>query len=211
MATGGVAGLEQSLPAQTNDGLDQILIKFGMSQADGKTAATATNSSACRCQNNPLGKRLLACRRCGCRMVTKVGGRGNLLICSDCGVPVENLQGQQQHRQRLYAALALLSLTLVGGMVFLLAAMEDRLAPWATQTGQRQGGGQNGGQRPRLPEPALLAPDPKPTPSISSPALPIKQANAQSVRGLGLGKPDHSTRPLSSHQRTQPGDHRPES
>ena len=152
----------------------------------------------------------MACRRCGCRMVTKVGGRGNLLICSDCGVPVENLQGQQQHRQRLYAALALLCLTLVGGMVFLLAAMEDRLAPWATQTGQIEGDGQNGDESPRLPEPALLAPDPKPTASISSPTLPIKQANAQSVRELGLGQPDHLTLPLPLHQRTQPGEHRPQ-
>jgi hypothetical protein len=142
-------------------------------------------------------------------MVTKVGRRGNLLICSDCGVPVENLQGQLQHRQRLYAALALISLTLVGGMIFLLAAMEERLAPWATQTGQSEGGAQNGDERPRLPEPALLAPDPKPTPSISSPALQNKQAKAQSVRELGLGKADHSTLPLPLQQRTQPGDHRP--
>jgi hypothetical protein len=150
----------------------------------------------------------LACRRCGCRMVTKVGRRGNLLICSDCGVPVENLEGQLQHRQRLYAALALICLTLVGGMVFVLAAMEERLAPWATQTGQRLGDGQNRDQSPRLPAPALLAPDPKPTPSISSPALQNKQAKAQSVRDLGLGQPDHSTLPLPSQQRTQPGNHR---
>ena len=144
-------------------------------------------------------------------MVTKVGGRGNLLICSDCGVPVENLQGQLQHRQRLYAALSLICLTLVGGMIFLLAAMEERLAPWATQTGQSKGGAQNGYQSPRLPEPALLAPDLKPTASISSPALPIKHANAKHVRELGLGKPDHLTLPLPRHQRTQPRDHRPES
>ena len=142
-------------------------------------------------------------------MVTKVGGRGNLLICSDCGVPVENLQGQQQHRQRLYAALSLLCLTLVGGMVFLLAAMEERLAPWATQTGQSEGGGENGNQSPRLPEPALLAPDPTPTASIRRPALPIKHANAQTVREHGLGKPDHLTLPPPLHQRTQPGEHRP--
>jgi hypothetical protein len=188
-----------------------MLVKLEMSQADGKTAAAATHSSACRCQSGPLGKRVLACRRCGCRMVTKVGGRGNLLICSDCGVPVENLQGQLQHRQRLYAALSLICLTLVGGMIFLLAAMEERLAPWATQTGQSKGGAQNGYQSPRLPEPALLAPDPKPTASISSPALPIKHANAKHVRELGLGKPDHLTLPLPRHQRTQPRDHRPES
>ena len=138
-----------------------------------------------------------------------VGRRGNLLICSDCGVPVENLQGQRQHRQRLYAALVLICLTLVGGMIFLLAAMEDRLAPWATQTGQSEGGAQNGDESPRLPEPALLAPDPKPTASISSPTLPIKQANAQPVRELGLGKPNNLILPLPMHQRPQPGDNRP--
>jgi hypothetical protein len=96
-------------------------------------------------------------------------------------VPVENLQGQLQHRQRLYAALALISLTLVGGMIFLLAAMDDRLAPWATQTGQSKGGTQSGDERQRLPEPALLAPDPKPTASISRPALPIKSVNPKSA------------------------------
>jgi hypothetical protein len=90
----------------------------------------------------------------------------------------------------------------------LLAAMEERLAPWASQTGQRQGGGQNGNQSPRLPEPALLAPDPIPTPSIRRPALQNKHAKAQPVRELGLGKPDHSILPLPSHQRTQPGEHR---
>jgi hypothetical protein len=142
-------------------------------------------------------------------MVTMVGRRGNLLICCDCGVPVENLQGQLQHRQRLYAALALISLTLVGGMIFLLAAMDDRLAPWATQTGQSEDSAQNGDERQRLPEPALLAPDPKPTLTTKSPALQNKHAKAQSVRELGLGRPDHSTLPLPSHQRTQPGDHLP--
>ena len=157
-------------------------------------------------------------------MVTMVGRRGNLLICCDCGVPVENLQGQLQHRQRLYAALALISLTLVGGMIFLLAAMDDRLAPWATQTGQSEGGTQSGNERQRLPEPALLAPDPKPTAAISRPALPIKSVNpksvnaksvneksvsAKSVSEFGFGRQDPSTLPLPLPHRTQPGDHPP--
>lgn len=163
-----------------------------------------------------------------------VGRRGNLLICCDCGVPVENLQGQLQHRQRLYAALALISLTLLGGMIFLLAAMDDRLVPWATQAGQSEGGAQNGDERQRLPEPALLAPDPKPTAAISPPALPIKSVNpksvnpksfntksfntksvnsesvnAKSVSEFGFGKQDPSTLPLPLPYRTQPGDNRP--
>jgi hypothetical protein len=140
-------------------------------------------------------------------------------------VPVENLQGQLQHRQRLYAALALISLTLVGGMIFLLAAMDDRLVPWATQTGQSEGGAQNGDERQRLPEPALLAPDPKPAAAISRPALPIKSVSAKSVSAksvsaksvsvksvseFGFGKQYPSTLPLPLPHRTQPGDNRPQ-
>ena len=143
-------------------------------------------------------------------MVTKVGRGGNLLICSDCGVPVENIQGQLQHRQRLYAALALICLTLVGGMIFLLAAMEERLAPWATQAGENEGGSEKGEESLRLPEPALLAPDPKPSPSSSRQALPIKPANAGLARDPGHGKPVHSTLPLPLQLRTQPGEHRSE-
>lgn len=152
----------------------------------------------------------MACRRCGCRMVTKVGRKGNLLICSDCGVPVENIQGQEQHRQRLYAALALIGLTLVGGMIFVLAAMEERLAPRATQTGQGQGGAEKGEASKWLPEPALLAPDSKPTPSITRPAASTKAASSGSARNFGNGKPDRSNLPLPLQLRSQPGDHRPE-
>jgi hypothetical protein len=143
-------------------------------------------------------------------MVTKVGRGGNLLICSDCGVPVEQRQGQLEHRQRLYGALALIGLSLVGGMIYFLAAMEERLAPKATQTGQRESGTEKGEEGQRLPEPALLAPDPKPTPAISSPTVPPKPANAGPARDHGQGKPDHSTLPLPLQLRTQPRDHRPE-
>jgi hypothetical protein len=143
-------------------------------------------------------------------MVTKVGRRGNLLICSDCGVPVEIRQGQLQHRQRLYSALALIGLTLVGGMIFVLAAMEERLVPGGPRTDQREGGGEKGQESQRLPEPALLAPDPKPTASISRPALTSKPASTRPARDLGDGKPAHSILPLPLQLRTQPGNHRPE-
>ena len=152
----------------------------------------------------------MACRRCGCRMVTMVGRRGNLLICSDCGVAVENIQGQLQHRQRLYAALALIGLTLVGAMIFVLAAMEERLAPMATQTGQRQGGAEKGEQSQRLPEPALLAPEPEPPSSMSSPAVPSKPSSPGPASAHGDRKLYHSTLPLPLQLRTQPGDHRPQ-
>jgi hypothetical protein len=143
-------------------------------------------------------------------MVTKVGRRGNLLICSDCGVPVENIQGQRQHRQRLYASLGLIGLTLLGGMIFVLASMEERLAPRAAQTGQRQGGAAKAEQSQRLPGPALLAPDPKPATSISRPAVPSKSASAVNAEDHGDSKPNHSTLPLPLPLRNKPGDHRPQ-
>lgn len=198
------------MPSQTNDGPDPGWAQLTMTAKMAEQQRLQPIPPAWRCQSGALEKRVLACSRCGCRMVTKVGRRGNLLICSDCGVPVENLQGQQQHRQRLYAALALICMALVGGMIFLLAAIDERLSPWSDQTGQGDGGAGKGEESQRLPEPALLAPDPKPVPSASSPALPNKPANAQPIRELGLGKQRNSALPLPLHHRTQPGDHRPE-
>jgi len=154
----------------------------------------------------------LACRRCGCRMVTKVGRGGNLLICSDCGVPVEKRQGQLDTRQRLFGALALIGLTLVGGMIFFLAAMEEQLARKSNQSGQPESGAVKGEEAKRLQDPALLAPDPKPIPSIISPAIrpvvPSKPVTAAPARGDGHGKPDHSDHsnlPLPLKLRDQPG------
>ena len=143
-------------------------------------------------------------------MVTKVGRGGNLLICSDCGVPVEKRQGQLEHRQRLYGALALVGLSLVGTMIFFLAAMEERLAPDVTKTGQRESGDDKGEEGQRLPEPALLAPDPKPSPATSHPAIPASPPNALPAKDQSHNKPGHSTLPLPLKLRTQPGDHRPE-
>jgi hypothetical protein len=143
-------------------------------------------------------------------MVTKVGRGGNLLICSDCGVPVEKLQGQLEHRQRLYGALALIGLSLVGGMIFFLAAMEERLAPDVTKTGQREGGAEKGEKGQRLLEPALLAPDPEPSPATSHPAVPSKPSTAEHAKEPDHGQSDDSTLPLPLKLRTQPGDHRPE-
>ncbi len=174
-----------------------------------KSATAATHSSARRCQSDPLETSVLACRRCGCRMVTKVGRGGNLLICSDCGVPVEQRQGQLDIRQRLFGALALIGLTLVGGMIFFLAAMEERLASKINQSGQRESGGVKGEGDQRLRDPALVAPDPKPIPSIISPdirpVVPSKPVTAAPARGDGPGKPDHSSLPLPLKLRNQPG------
>ena len=142
-------------------------------------------------------------------MVTKVGRGGNLLICSDCGVPVEVRQGPLENRQRLSGALTLIGLSLLGGMIFLLAAMEERLAPKAPQTGQRESGGAKGEEDQRLAEPALLAPDPNPSPSSSSPTVPPRPNKAWHARDQGHGKPDHSTLPLPLKLRLQPRDHRP--
>jgi len=142
-------------------------------------------------------------------MVTKVGRGGNLLICSDCGVPVEKRQGRLDTRQRLFGALALIGLTLVGGMIFFLAAMEERLTRKINQSGLQESGAVKGEEDRRLPDPALMAPDPKPIPSIISPDIrpmvPSKPVSAAPARGDGHGKPDHSSLPLPLKLRNQPG------
>jgi hypothetical protein len=142
-------------------------------------------------------------------MVTKVGRRSNLLICSDCGVPAEKPQGQPDNRQRLFGALALIGLTLVGGMIFFLAAVEERLAPKINQSGLRDSSAVKGVEDRRLRDPALMAPDPEPIPSIMSPDIspevPAKPVTAAPARGMGPGKPDHSSLPLPLKLRNQPG------
>jgi len=143
-------------------------------------------------------------------MVTKVGRGGNLLICSDCGVPVEKRQGQLEHRQRLYGALALVGLSLVGTMIFFLASMEERLPPKTIQTGQRESGAEKGEEGQRLPDPALLAPDPKPSPATSHPTALSKPTTSEHAKEQDHGQPNDSTLPLPLKLRTQPGEHRPE-
>lgn len=58
-------------------------------------------------------------------MLTKVGRTHPMLICTDCGQPVDQLASSSLARKRIRGALSLLGLAAVGCGVFLLASMEE--------------------------------------------------------------------------------------
>jgi hypothetical protein len=84
----------------------------------------------------------VACRKCGCRMVTKVGRTHPMLICSDCGLPVDDRENAQLARQRLWGALTLVTMAFVSFAMLLLATLyEWRTAGTLTDGVEQQGDG----------------------------------------------------------------------
>lgn len=67
----------------------------------------------------------VACRRCGCRMITKVGRTTPMLICTDCGLPIDQRQTATLDRQRLSSAVVLMVMALVAGSMVLLASVNE--------------------------------------------------------------------------------------
>jgi hypothetical protein len=84
----------------------------------------------------------MACRRCGCRMIAKVGRTHPMLICTDCGLPMDQRESKDLARRRLWSAITLTILATVGGAMALLAAMNDvRTAhPLEESTERKEGG-----------------------------------------------------------------------
>ena len=58
-------------------------------------------------------------------MLTKVGHARPMLICTDCGQPVDQRDSIAMARQRLWGALTLVGLTMVSGAMFTLATMYE--------------------------------------------------------------------------------------
>jgi hypothetical protein len=54
-------------------------------------------------------------------MVTKVGHAHPMLICTDCGLPLDQRENTAMVRQRLWGALWLVAMALVSGAMLLLA------------------------------------------------------------------------------------------
>lgn len=65
----------------------------------------------------------MACRKCGCLRLTKVGRQPTMLICVDCGAPVDDRAHSQNRRQRLVAAATLCSFALAGGLIFTITEL----------------------------------------------------------------------------------------
>jgi len=74
----------------------------------------------------PVPASTVACPKCGCRLVTKVGRRAEgRFVCTDCGRPVDGQRLAEAQRQRWQAALILSLLALVGTLVFVLASANE--------------------------------------------------------------------------------------
>lgn len=115
------------------------------------------NPQGCKDAGAPVPAPTVACPKCGCRMVTKVGrpaeGR---FVCSDCGRPVDGLRLAQEQKRRWQAALVLSLLALGGTLVFLLASANEALqggeagveevAPGGDDDGEEGDGEKGGGE-----------------------------------------------------------------
>lgn len=67
-------------------------------------------------------------------MITKVGRTTPMLICTDCGLPVDQRDSAALRRKRLWGALTLVGMAVVGGAIFLLASINEI---------RREGGGED--------------------------------------------------------------------
>jgi hypothetical protein len=91
-----------------------------------------------RCQSCLLVFRAMACRRCGCRMLTKVGRTTPMLICTDCGLPVDQRESAALKRKRLWGALTLVCMAVMGGAILLLASINEIRREGGFQDAERQ-------------------------------------------------------------------------
>ena len=72
-----------------------------------------------------FGVLAMACRRCGCRMLTKVGRAAPMLICTDCGLPLDQRESADLKRKRLWGALTLMTMASMGGVLLLMVSMNE--------------------------------------------------------------------------------------
>ncbi len=58
-------------------------------------------------------------------MIAKVGRSHPMLICTDCGLPMDQRESKAMARQRLWSAVTLMVMATVGGAMALLATMNE--------------------------------------------------------------------------------------
>jgi hypothetical protein len=119
-------------------------------------------------------------------MLTKVGQARPMLICTDCGLPVDQRESSALARQRLWGALTLVGMAFVSGAMLLLAMMYEWRTTGAQEgsaerTEEASGEGTPKGEERLLLEPSrLLKPQTQasgqegggPRPSLSAPPTP---------------------------------------
>jgi hypothetical protein len=69
---------------------------------------------------------LMGCAKCGGRMLTKVGRKKPMLICSDCGHPVAEVKDPERSKRQRHGSLFMLALAAVALMAFFLTQLRER-------------------------------------------------------------------------------------
>jgi DNA-directed RNA polymerase subunit RPC12/RpoP len=68
----------------------------------------------------------MGCVNCGGRMLTKVGRKKPMLICSDCGHPLSESIDPKKQLTRVWGSLFMVSLTAIAIMTFFLAQVREK-------------------------------------------------------------------------------------
>lgn len=71
-------------------------------------------------------------------MITKVGRTTPMLICTDCGHPVDQRESAAIKRKRLWGALTLVGMAVLGGAILLLASINEIRREGEGQDAKRQ-------------------------------------------------------------------------
>ena len=83
---------------------------------------------------------LMGCAKCGGRMLTKVGRRKPMLICSDCGHPISDNATPERRRLMLSSARLMAGLLAVASLTLVLSRLREANLEQAQPTAADQGG-----------------------------------------------------------------------
>ncbi len=131
-------------------------------------------------------------------MVTKVGHAHPMLICTDCGLPVDQRETSVMARQKLWGALALVTMFLISGSMLLLASIyESRTAGFLEESLEKADDrskeeGNNEEER------VLLEPS-----GLVKPPVAVKASTPSSAA------PPKATAPQQEKQQADPGEGQP--
>ena len=116
-------------------------------------------------------------------MLTKVGQSQRMLICTDCGQPVDQRESSAMARQRLWGALTLISLTVVSGAMLLLATMYESRNADAVRGSLDKPEDASGEEAKKGEETFLLEPSTLVKPSPSTLVKPSARGFSETRRG----------------------------
>ena len=116
-------------------------------------------------------------------MLTKVGQSQRMLICTDCGQPVDQRESSAMARQRLWGALTLISLTVVSGAMLLLATMYESRNADAVRGSLDKPEDASGEEARKGEETFLLEPSTLVKPSPSTLVKPSSRGFSETRRG----------------------------